>query len=147
VRINAAAAAGTPLLLQAKPAPVKVGGPNASKVPQLLAQQLSGRANTTLLLLLLSSTQAKPAPVKVGGPNASKVPQLLAQQLSGQRQYPLDAAAPGEWGLQPEQGLPGAQPVHNGGILRLEYAGEGGSEDSTAQHTIWTLMYMLVWDA
>jgi hypothetical protein len=79
--------------------------------------------------------QAKPAPVKVGGPNASKVPQLLAQQLSGQRQYPLDAAAPGEWGLQPEQGLPGGQPVHNGGVLRLEYAGKDQVKHSTHSNT------------
>jgi hypothetical protein len=72
----------------------------------------------------LLSPQAKPAPVKVGGPSASKVPQLLAQQLSGQRQYPLDAAAPAQWELQPEQSLPDGQAVHNGGILRLAIAGE-----------------------
>lgn len=68
--------------------------------------------------------QAKPAPIKVGGPASNKVPQLLAHQLSAQRQYPLDAAPPGEWGLQPDQGLPEGQAVHNGGILRLAFAGK-----------------------
>jgi hypothetical protein len=69
--------------------------------------------------------------VKVGGPNASKVPQLLAQQLYGQRQYPLHAADPGQWGLQQEQSLPGGQAVHNGGILRLAVAGEGQRQHCT----------------
>ncbi|KAF6257814.1 WD40-repeat-containing domain protein [Scenedesmus sp. NREL 46B-D3] len=82
--------------------------------------------------------QAKPAPVKVGGPGASRVPQLLSQQLSGQRRYPLDAVAPGEWALQPEQGLPGGQAVHNGAVLRLEFAGDGcrlltAASDKTAR--------------